>query len=71
MSGGLLLIIAGVWVGTQVLGGDALKRLGIRTATRPSSANVDPKTGVPNQDPTKPLITTPGPLVGQGQGVPY
>jgi hypothetical protein len=28
-AGGILLALAGVWVLTQVLGGDALKRLGV------------------------------------------
>lgn len=28
-SGGVLLVVAGVWVLCQVLGGDALKRLGL------------------------------------------
>lgn len=31
--GGLLLVIAGVWVLCQVLGGNALERLGIDAST--------------------------------------
>lgn len=58
---GILLVLAGFWVGAQVLGGDALQRLGITgdtTAAAPP-ANVDPDTGVPNQDPSKPFLTDP------------
>lgn len=29
MSAGIVLVIAGFWVATQVLGGDALQRLGV------------------------------------------
>ena len=28
-AGGVLLVIAGIWVVAQVLGGDALKRIGV------------------------------------------
>jgi hypothetical protein len=49
----------------QVAVGDALQRLGILEASGSSaSANVDPKTGIPNQDPDKPLLRDP-------QGRPY
>lgn len=41
---GLLLIIAGVWVLTQVLGGDALGRLGI---TSPTSGGLPPNASTP------------------------
>ena len=58
---GILLVIAGFWVGAQVLGGDALQRLGIVASSGSSqpAPNVDPGTGVPNQDPSKPFLTDP------------
>ncbi len=28
-AAGILLVLAGVWIGTQVLGGHALQRLGV------------------------------------------
>ena len=33
MSGGVLLLIAGIWVGSQVLAGNAIARLGIGSTT--------------------------------------
>lgn len=57
MSSGILLILAGIWVGSQVLGGSALKRLGIVPSDGPPKAfNVDPKSGVPNTNPDLPLL---------------
>jgi hypothetical protein len=65
VSAGIVLVIAGIWVAAQVLGGDALQRTGV-IASDQSTANwnVDPNTGVPNQDPNKPLLRDP-------QGRPY
>ncbi len=59
---GVVVIIAGVWVATQVLAGDALQRLGILPGGDGGDApapqyNVDPDTRIPNQDPTKPPLT--------------
>lgn len=34
---GILLIVAGIWVGTQILGGDALGRLKLIQANPPST----------------------------------
>jgi hypothetical protein len=67
VSGGILLVLAGVWIATQVLAGNALQRLVIIRGGEPASDpsidprsgqpwNRDPKTGVPNQDPTKPYL---------------
>ena len=58
---GIALVIAGVWVVAQVTVGNALERLGILTPSVDPAANwnVDPKTGVPNQDPSKPLLRDP------------
>jgi hypothetical protein len=56
VSGGVLLILAGGWIGAQILGGGALKRLGIVTGTPTQTYNVDPDTGVPNQDPSLPMV---------------
>jgi len=67
VSGGILLVIAGAWVVTQVLAGNALQRLLIISGGEPAPDpsidprsgrkwNVDPGTGVPNQDPTKPYL---------------
>ena len=58
---GILLVIFGFWVGAQVLGGDALQRLNLTgTAdTTQAAPNVDPKTHVPNLDPSKPYLTDP------------
>jgi hypothetical protein len=40
-AGGLVLIIAGAWVLTQVLGGDALGRLGVTgNATQPGTTGI-------------------------------
>jgi len=42
MTGGALLALIGVWVVTQVLGGDALGRLGITGApSDPGTSKVD------------------------------
>lgn len=58
---GVVIIIAGVWAATQVLAGDALRRLGILPAGDAAGPapqyNVDPETRIPNQDPTKPPLT--------------
>ncbi len=66
---GLVVIIASVWVAFQVLGGDALQRLGILPggntgddAGSVPAPNIDPDTRVPNQDPSKPPLTD-----GQGR----
>jgi len=63
MSGGIVLVIFGAWVAMQVLGGDALDRLGITTAsetkTEAPPQNVDPDTKIPNQDPNKPYLRDP------------
>lgn len=46
--GGLLLVIAGVWVLTQVLAGDALQRLGLIEKTEPADdAPASPGPGFP------------------------
>lgn len=46
-AGGVLLIIAGIWVMTQVLGGKALDRLGL--TGQPAEATDDGKVGVPDR----------------------
>jgi len=45
-AGGVLLIIAGVWVMTQVLGGKALERLGLTGQSAPAD---DGNVGVPDR----------------------
>jgi hypothetical protein len=60
-AAGLALVIAGIWVVAQVTAGDALQRLGIVASTAPAApANVDPKSGVPNQNPSLPYLYAPG-----------
>jgi len=44
--GGIVLVVAGVWVLCQVLGGDALKRLGLVGQEAPAD---DGKVGVPDR----------------------
>ena len=45
MTGGVLLTIAGVWVLAQVLGGNALGRLGITgEPTQPGTTHAEPNT---------------------------
>lgn len=66
MTGGALLTVAGWWVLAQVLGGNALGRLGISgAATKPGTTSTD----------GGPSIQAPGPPPGQpgapGTGVPY
>lgn len=58
---GVVLIIAGVWIVAQVTIGNALQRLGIvEGEEKPAPApNVSPETGVPNTDPSKPIIRDP------------
>lgn len=57
MSQGVLMLLVGGWIGCQVLGGKALERLGIVKGAGPATVyNVDPDTGVPNQDPDLPLM---------------
>lgn len=46
--GGVVLVVAGVWVLCQVLGGDALKRLGIVGQTTDSGSSSE-FPGVPDQ----------------------
>lgn len=48
--GGVLLVLAGVWVLCQVLGGNAIKRLGLEagtTADTPKAGPVPPGTKDP------------------------
>jgi hypothetical protein len=40
-AGGVLLTLAGVWVLTQILGGNALQRLGITGQDAPSTGGSD------------------------------
>lgn len=47
-SGGVVLVIAGVWVLCQVLGGDALNRLGI-TGQQTADADQQEFPGVPDR----------------------
>lgn len=59
---GVVIVIVGVWAATQVLAGDALRRLGLLPggddAAGPAPQyNVDPDTRIPNQDPKKPPLT--------------
>jgi len=42
VSAGIVLVIAGVWVATQVLGGDALDRLGITSSGSSTTVTPDP-----------------------------
>lgn len=56
MTGGILLTLAGIWVGTQIIGGDALKRLGIIS---------DPSADVTEQTPGGPVTTH----IPTGQGI--
>ena len=58
-AGGVLLVLAGTWVLTQVLKGDALKRLGIIGST---NANDIPDPLDPGAAPT-----TPGPHDAKGR----
>jgi hypothetical protein len=37
VSAGIVLVIAGIWVATQVLGGDALQRTGVISSSDSSS----------------------------------
>jgi hypothetical protein len=62
VSGGILLIVAGIWVVAQVTAGHALQRLGILAEA--GQENADPSTGVPNQNPSLPPMVDP-------QGRPY
>ena len=56
--GGLVLVIVGVVVISQVTLGNALGRLGISgTPDKPKTVvNVDPKTHVPNTNPNLPYL---------------
>lgn len=56
---GVLVAVAGVWALCQVFGGNALVRLGVLDPEKDANWNVDPGTGVPNQDPKKPLLRDP------------
>jgi hypothetical protein len=60
-AGGVLLVIAGIWVLCQVLGGDALTRLGVTTD------GSDPADNGPKVDGQ--LIVPPG--TKDPQGRPY
>jgi hypothetical protein len=42
VSAGIVLIIAGVWVATQILGGDALQRTGVIASDQKSTVAPDP-----------------------------
>jgi hypothetical protein len=42
VSAGIVLVIAGIWVATQVLGGDALSRLGIVKSDTQTTVTPDP-----------------------------
>ena len=63
MSAGIVLTVAGMWVLSQILGGNALGRLGISgEPTKPGSASSGPD------------ILAPGPppgTGGPGTGVPF
>ena len=63
MSGGILLVLAGIWVGCQVLGGNALGRLGIDGS---SSASTTTPTSVPTSNPN--VLGTPGQPATLGGG---
>jgi hypothetical protein len=47
VSGGILLVLAGIWVGAQILGGDALGRLGISGGKPTGQALVTGTAGQP------------------------
>lgn len=57
--GGFALVLAGAWLVTQVVAGDALARLGIAGQLGADEYNVDPKSGVPNQNPHLPYLRDP------------
>lgn len=57
--GGFALVLAGAWLITQVVAGDALARLGVAGELAADEYNVDPKSGVPNQNPHLPLLRDP------------
>lgn len=60
MKAGVLLTIAGAWVLSQILGGNALGRLGITgEPTKPGTTSSGPD------------ILAPGKPPGPGTGVPY
>jgi hypothetical protein len=46
VSAGIVLVIAGIWVATQVLGGDALDRLGITSGSTETTVTPDPNFSV-------------------------
>lgn len=46
-SGGVLLVVVGVWVLCQVLGGDALVRLGVTEAAAASATDTQKIPGTP------------------------
>ena len=54
-ASGILMVIIGAWVVAQVTMGGGLQRIGILSDTE-VAVNVDPKTGIPNQDPSLPLL---------------
>lgn len=56
MSGGILLVVAGLWVGFQVLGGNALGRLGVIDSAPTSTSGT--------------TVTTTGPGVQTGILIP-
>lgn len=60
MKGGVLLVVAGLWVGFQVLGGNALDRLGV-LGDAPTSSPTAPVTTPEGGESTGFLIPTPQP----------
>lgn len=62
MKGGLVLMIAGAWVVTQVLGGNALGRLGI------SGAPTTPGKGGGSASATGAAVALPAPYTTPGVG---